>query len=538
MENLISKITADIIAENSAAKTAFDLPEGYDSIAAVPTLGTLYDAGEGRDLIAVDAEGSEGVDITAISRWSSLGRELGAPGFILNTLGATADFDGQTVAANHFSLNDNRAFGGSTDLLSATALETTLKLGSVALNVESIVATAGNDRYFGYDEDATLYAGDGNDYVRSLGGDKELYGEAGNDDFYVRGGQGALIDGGSGDDAASFAGETQGLTIQSVGRYGDLGRALGIEQNTAAYTVTHTGATAEFDGETVAATYNTLNTNSAGEDDALSDSALDTALAFGHVTTDVETLRGSEFDDTFFGGRYADNFDAGAGDDWIDSRSGDDVIDAGAGDDNIVLTAGNNSIDGGAGEDLLWLRGTASDFQVVAAADGSFTITTAAGDTSTLRGVENVRFSDGSIVALADLASDVLPDPTPEPDPEPTPLPDLVATDDAASLDEDGSVVLDLLGNDSGEGLTLAAIATPANGTATINANGTVTFTPDADFNGVTEFTYTVRDAAGQTASATVHVTVDQVNDAPIVTEVASNPIAETTPGGTTLARV
>ncbi|WP_299593677.1 hypothetical protein, partial [uncultured Tateyamaria sp.] len=103
-------------------ENAFALPDGYDSVEAIPTLGSLYDAGEGRDLIAIDADGAEGVDITAISRWSTLGRELGEPGFILNTRGATAEFDGQTVTANHFSLNNNLAFGGSSDLLSATAL--------------------------------------------------------------------------------------------------------------------------------------------------------------------------------------------------------------------------------------------------------------------------------------------------------------------------------------------------------------------------------------------------------------------------------
>ena len=48
-----------------------------------------------------------------------------------------------------------------------------------------------------------------------------------------------------------------------------------------------------------------------------------------------------------------------------------------------------------------------------------------------------------------------------------------------------------------------------------INADGTVTYTPDPDFHGIDSFTYTVSDGNGGTDTATVTVTVDPVNDAP-----------------------
>ena len=44
-------------------------------------------------------------------------------------------------------------------------------------------------------------------------------------------------------------------------------------------------------------------------------------------------------------------------------------------------------------------------------------------------------------------------------------------------------------------------------GTAVLNANGTVTFTPNANFNGVADFTYTVTD--GNLTSNTATVTVN-----------------------------
>lgn len=93
------------------------------------------------------------------------------------------------------------------------------------------------------------------------------------------------------------------------------------------------------------------------------------------------------------------------------------------------------------------------------------------------------------------------------------------ATDDTAMLDEDGTVVISVLANDSvsdaGQSLTVSAVSDPAKGSATINPNGTITYTPDANANGQDSFTYTVIDATGDIDIATVSVTITPVNDAP-----------------------
>ena len=52
-------------------------------------------------------------------------------------------------------------------------------------------------------------------------------------------------------------------------------------------------------------------------------------------------------------------------------------------------------------------------------------------------------------------------------------------------------------------------------GTAVLNVDGTVTFTPNADFNGDADFTYTVTDGTLTSNTATVTVGVAAVNDAP-----------------------
>jgi len=96
-----------------------------------------------------------------------------------------------------------------------------------------------------------------------------------------------------------------------------------------------------------------------------------------------------------------------------------------------------------------------------------------------------------------------------------------VAVDDAAQTDEDTAVDIDVLVNDSdpdGDILEVTA-ATSADGTVVINADESLTFTPDADFNGSTTISYTISDGLGGTDTATVTVTVDAVNDAPVAVD-------------------
>ncbi len=97
-----------------------------------------------------------------------------------------------------------------------------------------------------------------------------------------------------------------------------------------------------------------------------------------------------------------------------------------------------------------------------------------------------------------------------------------VAVDDVASLDEDSSTVIDVLANDSdidGDVLSVAAVTQPAHGVAVVNADGTVTYTPVANYNGADSFTYTVTDPDGATDTALVSVTVNPLNDAPVAVD-------------------
>jgi VCBS repeat-containing protein len=90
-----------------------------------------------------------------------------------------------------------------------------------------------------------------------------------------------------------------------------------------------------------------------------------------------------------------------------------------------------------------------------------------------------------------------------------------IATADTASVDENDSVVVNVLGNDSdldnpNTDLSVQSVGTATNGTVSL-VEGVVTYTPDADFNGVDSFTYVVSDSEGGTNQGTVNVTINEV---------------------------
>ena len=101
-----------------------------------------------------------------------------------------------------------------------------------------------------------------------------------------------------------------------------------------------------------------------------------------------------------------------------------------------------------------------------------------------------------------------------------------VATNDAAATDEDTPLSVPapgVLGNDSDvDGDTLSAVVVDGpthSATFTLHADGSYDYTPDPDFHGTDTFTYTANDASLNSNPATVTITVNSVNDAPVATD-------------------
>lgn len=99
-------------------------------------------------------------------------------------------------------------------------------------------------------------------------------------------------------------------------------------------------------------------------------------------------------------------------------------------------------------------------------------------------------------------------------DPNHTPL----AVDDTDYLDEDSTISIPVLANDSdedGDPLTVIAATPPAHGSISFASNSIV-YTPAPDYVGSVGFTYTISDGRGGAATAAVYLYLTNVNDGPV----------------------
>ena len=183
----------------------------------------------------------------------------------------------------------------------------------------------------------------------------------------------------------------------------------------------------------------------------------------------------------------------------IDGGEGNDQITGTTGNDVIVGGAGNDTLRGGGGVDTALYAGAQSAYQITGIGTGQVTVRhVASGAVDTLFNFGFAQFDNGTVA----LAGGALP----------------VAGSDAGQTAEDNAVTINVLANDSNGGsgtLSVTGVTQGAHGSVTINANGTLTYTPQANYFGPDSFGYTLSNGTG-TASGTVNVTVTAVNDAPV----------------------
>ncbi len=115
---------------------------------------------------------------------------------------------------------------------------------------------------------------------------------------------------------------------------------------------------------------------------------------------------------------------------------------------------------------------------------------------------------------------------------------DIVATNEDAAVtiqiltndtDGDGTIAANTVDLDPGTGGIQSAYTDGNNNSYTVSTLGIVSFTPAANFNGTATRTYTVNDNDGATSNAaTITVTVNAVNDAPVAVNDAASTSEET----------
>ncbi len=383
--------------------------------------------------------------------------------------------------------------------------------------------TDGNDIIFGNGGHDNIRAGGGNDLVNGGNDNDYIEGNAGNDtvngdagDDNLRGNEGDdLISGGEGHDYV--AGGTGNDTV-----FGGNGNDCvdAEDGNDTVYLGSgHDYANGGNGNDDIRGEDgNDCIVNGAGNDTVYGGAGNDVIDDLGgyNSTHQSDLLFGDAGNDTMYGSAVGDSLFGGADHDFMRGESGNDLLNGGTGSDTVLGDGGNDtfvvsSAAEGAGDCIIGGNGPDQhrDLDVLdLRGAGQVTInrTVDLHDAGASRGT--VTFSNGTSLSFQNIES-IITDPV-------AVAP--VAVNDSAATNEDTSININVLANDSdpnGDPLRVTA-ASAANGTVTVNANGTLTYTPNANFNGNDTITYTVADPQGNTATGTVAVVVEAVDDIPV----------------------
>lgn len=235
----------------------------------------------------------------------------------------------------------------------------------------------------------------------------------------------------------------------------------------------------------------------------------DKTLGLAYSSQNNTPVNGSASDDIILGDDCSNTFSGDHGNDTIYAGAGDDTVNGDDGHDEIYGGEGNDTIDGGEGRDTIHLSGSYSDYRFTRKENGDIVITDKVNNRDgedTIRNVEHVSFSDLKKVNLVKLSKLVMGDQTGFK--VPLPVKDVLDKDKQGSAlsRNQGSFTISknqLLKNDvrnetSDQGYQL--IIDPSSvtgGTAILNADGDVEYTPDQHSTALMGFKYSVQDREG-----------------------------------------
>ncbi|MCX7928057.1 MAG: Ig-like domain-containing protein, partial [Patescibacteria group bacterium] len=93
------------------------------------------------------------------------------------------------------------------------------------------------------------------------------------------------------------------------------------------------------------------------------------------------------------------------------------------------------------------------------------------------------------------------------------------AINDSATTVKNSPITINVLTNDTdieNDTLSVFSVTNPSNGQAVINQDNTITYTPNNSYVGSDSFNYTITDGNGGFGTATVSITINNINQAPV----------------------
>ncbi|MBR9973242.1 cadherin-like domain-containing protein [Magnetospirillum sulfuroxidans] len=481
-----------------------DAGSGDDTVKIGSAINAAINLGDGNDVLDINGANNGGASIMAGSGDDSV--------YVGGAAGAKID-----LGDGNDQLWVNGTLNGGASVIAGAGNDSVYVNGnadaSVYLDTTSTSSVGGDDqlRVTGIvNGGVTLDGGAGNDYIDvtgtgNMGG--SIVGGSGNDEIHLGGGLngGAKIDAGSGNDFVEVKGSTMDGSLDG-GSGTDALYLSGISYNQWANNTNQIqNHVSNF--EYVKFSDGTI-INSSGI--KITDGSADSYFNTGTTTTTVTTTTYST----------PVTISAALNDtDGSETLSAATVTGIPAGAtvslDGHVLTAnadGSYTVDVSAGSATLTVSstGSAPDLSAVST---SITTTEANGGDTTVT----------TVIGENSVSQDIVND-------------EAIATSDDAALTLKAS---DLLANDSdpdGGTLSIVGVGNAAHGAVTLNADGTITFTPEAGFEGEATFEYTVSDGQGGTSVATV--TIDVTSDAEVTaptmevsTELSGNALTVTNMG-------
>ncbi len=321
-------------------------------------------------------------------------------------------------------------------------------------------------------------------------GDDVIIGDAG--DNWIMGGAGSdTLTGGAGNDMLiidvedDIANIDAGTGFDVIQVSGTAGVVLNLSDVNAEVAIGGDGGDTLISGSTT----NVFMRGGAGNDALIGGSA-DDALS-GEDGDDM--VDGGLGDDLLRGHRGQDLLIGDNGDDLLDGGPDDDRLYSGSGEDLLIGGSGNDKLFGGAGYDVAEYKGELNEYNVTTQVDGTVLVedTVAGRDgIDILTDIEALNFKNVKEVSLNLQAP--------------------LTANDIIAINGNGPHTLlasDILANDidyQGEILHITGLTNVVGGAAVLDGNGDVVFTPDASYQGVMSFKYTIADSAGNAGALAI----------------------------------